>query len=123
LEAQPWPAPSRRVWRRAHGQQRPDPESQRVDAADAQGGVMPTTVAITPSGGDVAQQKYLDELLRAGLLIDSGVRGVYGLGGAFEGVIERFAGFVSRMGADRRPDVMRFPPVLSRATYLRTGHL
>src|SRR5258708_37860549 len=68
-------------------------------------------------------REYLDALLGAGLLIDSGVRGVYGLSGVFEDVVERFERYVTRMGAHARPEVMRFPPILSRQSYLRTDHL
>jgi seryl-tRNA synthetase len=66
---------------------------------------------------------YQTELVEAGLLIPSGVRGLYGLGGAFEDIIERFEKFVTRMGAHARPEVMRFPPLLSRNTYQKTDHL
>lgn len=72
---------------------------------------------------DIAYQRYLAELIDARLLIPSGVKGVYGLSGAFEGVIEQFESYITRAGADRRPEVMRFPPVLSRRTYERLDHL
>ena len=68
-------------------------------------------------------RQYLDALLGAGLLIDSGVPGVYGLSGTFEDIVERFERYVTQMGADKRPEVMRFPPVLSRRTYLQTDHV
>jgi len=66
---------------------------------------------------------YRTALIEAGLLIPSGVRGLYGLSGVFEGIIERFERFVTRMGVHARPEVMRFPPLLSRKTYLETEHL
>lgn len=66
---------------------------------------------------------YLDELLGAGLLIPSGVRGVYGHGGPFEHVIEQFERLVTRAGAADGPEVMRFPPLFARATYERINHL
>ena len=43
---------------------------------------------------------YRDELVDAGLLIPLGVPGLYGRSGVFEGVIEHFERFVTRMGAD-----------------------
>jgi seryl-tRNA synthetase len=70
-----------------------------------------------------AYQAYLTSLIDARLLIPSGVPGVYGLAGVFEGVIEAFERFVTRMGADADPEVMRFPPLLSRRTYEQTDHL
>lgn len=66
---------------------------------------------------------YLEELLDAHLLIATGVRGVYGLAGVFENVIERFDAYVTRMGADANPEVIRFPPLLTRHNYQKTDHL
>src|SRR6185503_16503949 len=77
--------------------------------------------ATTPAA-DVYQE-YLTSLIDARLLIPSGVPGVYGLAGAFEQVIEGFEGYVTRMGAHLQPEVMRFPPILARASYERTDHL
>jgi len=48
---------------------------------------------------------------------------VYGLGGTFEDVVERFERYVTRMGADAHAEVMRFPPLLSRRSYQQTDHL
>ncbi|MDQ3281344.1 MAG: amino acid--[acyl-carrier-protein] ligase [Acidobacteriota bacterium] len=66
---------------------------------------------------------YLGELLDARLLIPTGVRGVYGLSGVFESVIEHFDAYVTRMGADQNAEVIRFPPLLTRQNYQRTDHL
>ena len=66
---------------------------------------------------------YQDELLAAGLLVPMGVRGVYGRGTDFERVIERFDALVSREGAGLRPEVMRFPPIFSRANYEKIDHI
>jgi seryl-tRNA synthetase len=70
-----------------------------------------------------AYQSYLRSLLDARLLIPSGVPGVYGLGGGFEDIVERFEAYVTRMGAHLAPEVMRFPPLLARKTYEKTDHL
>lgn len=72
---------------------------------------------------DAAYRGYLKELTDARVLIPSGVPGVYGLSGTFERVIEQFEGYVTRMGAHLRPEVMRFPPLLSRHSYLKTDHI
>lgn len=66
-------------------------------------------------------KEYLDELLGAGLLIASGVRGLYGRSGTFEHVIEQFGRFVSREG--RAHEVMRFPPIFNRAHYCKINHI
>jgi seryl-tRNA synthetase len=70
-----------------------------------------------------AYRAYRDELVAAGLLIPLGVPGVYGRNGVFEGVVEQFERYVTRAGASLRPEVMRFPPLLSRQHYLGTDHL
>jgi len=70
-----------------------------------------------------ARAAFLAELVAAGHLIPSGVPGVYGRSGTFEGVIEHFERLVTRKGADQSAEVMRFPPLLSRATYTRTDHI
>ncbi len=72
---------------------------------------------------ELSYQTYQNELLAAGLLIPSGVQGVYGLSGTFEGVVEHFEDYVTRMGAHLHPEVMRFPPLLSRKHYQTTDHL
>ena len=72
---------------------------------------------------DEAYKKYQNELIEAGLLLPSGVQGVYGLSGRFEGIIEAFERYVTRMGKDLKPDVVRFPPVINRDTYLSTDHI
>ena len=67
--------------------------------------------------------KYRTELIQAGLLLESGVQGVYGLSGTFEGIIEAFERYVTRAGAELNPEVVRFPPILNRKTYLSTDHI
>jgi seryl-tRNA synthetase len=66
---------------------------------------------------------YRDELVEAGLLIPSGVRGVYGRGGVFENVITQFDALVTRAGQELAPEVMRFPPIFNRAHYERIDHI
>jgi seryl-tRNA synthetase len=70
-----------------------------------------------------AYQAYQRELVEAGLLIPLGVRGVYGRGGTFERVITRFDDLVTRAGAALDPEVMRFPPIFSRANYEKIDHI
>lgn len=65
----------------------------------------------------------LKQFTAAGLLIPLGVPGVYGHGGVFEEVIERFERLVTASGSHLRPEVIRFPAIFSRADYLRTTHL
>jgi len=72
---------------------------------------------------DEAYLKYQTELIDAGLLLPSGVDGVYGLSGSFENIIESFERYVTKMGKDLEPEIVRFPPVINRSTYLSTDHI
>ena len=66
---------------------------------------------------------FRGELVAAGLLIPAGVRGVYGRSGAFEGIIEAFERLVTAAGADLDTEVVRFPPIFSRAHYSNINHI
>ena len=63
------------------------------------------------------QTSLLDRLFSAGLLIDTGVDGLYGRGGAFEDVIARFEALIGRHAPDATPEVIRFPPGMNRAHF------
>ena len=52
----------------------------------------------------------------------TGVPGVYGRKGVYEGVVERLAAFISEAREDGT-EVLRFPPVMSRRTLERSGYL
>lgn len=80
-------------------------------------------MADSPGDLAAAHAGYRDELVAAGLLLPMGVDGVYGLSGAFEAVIEGVDALVTRSGAPLATEVLRFPPVMSRANYVRTDHL
>jgi seryl-tRNA synthetase len=75
------------------------------------------------SMGSVGRGAFRDELVAHGLLVDTGVRGVYGRSAEFEDTLLRVDQLVTRTGAADRPDVMRFPPVLPRETFEKSGFL
>jgi seryl-tRNA synthetase len=60
------------------------------------------------------QTALLSALLERGLLIGTGVPGVYGRGADFEDVREGIAGLVTRAVEPERPERVRFPPVMPR---------
>ena len=64
-----------------------------------------------------AYQGFLDQLTDAGLLIPSGVPGVYGHSGVFERVLEGFDQSITRRSAHLNAEVIRFPGVLNRQHY------
>ncbi len=65
----------------------------------------------------------VDELLHEGLLIATGVAGVYGRGAAFEDTVAGLDRLVMDTGRSDHPEVMRFPPVLNRTHFERSGYL
>ncbi len=80
-------------------------------------------MATTEGAVRTAQREFCDELIRHGLLISTGVPGLYGRSGEFEDIVERVDRFVASCGADDSPEVMRFPPIVNRAHFERSGYL
>ena len=66
---------------------------------------------------------FREQLVDAGLLIPLGVKGLYGRGAEFERAIEHFDALVTRHGRALQPEVMRFPPIFSRANYEKIDHI
>lgn len=64
-----------------------------------------------------------DQLVRAGLFLETGVDGVYGRTAAFERVVRAFDDQVCRLGAEDAPEAVEYPPVLPRSTFDRMGYL
>jgi seryl-tRNA synthetase len=84
----------------------------------------PETVAEAGYEPDApAPRTLLDRLFDAGLLVRTGVDGLYGRSGTFEGVVEALDRLVTRLGAADGAEVMRFPPGMSRKTFERSGYL
>ncbi len=65
----------------------------------------------------------LDRLLFTGLLIDTGVDGLYGRGAVFEDVVERFDDFITRFGGCDGATRVRFPPGMNRALFEKSGYM
>ena len=70
-----------------------------------------------------ALHPFLERLFDAGLLVYTGVDGLYGRNGAFESVVEGLDRLVTRLGATDGAEVMRFPPGMSRSAFERSGYL
>ena len=66
---------------------------------------------------------YRDALLASGLLISTGVDGLYGRGAVFETVTTALDDAVTRLAAGDGAERMRFPPVLAREIFLASGYL
>ena len=65
----------------------------------------------------------MTKILGSGLLIASSVDGVYGRSGTYEHVADAVENLITRHGADDVEDYIRFPPVLPRTVFERTGYL
>jgi seryl-tRNA synthetase len=73
--------------------------------------------------GTAEQSAFLAELVAGGLLVPSGVPGVYGHGAEFDRVLGAVDGAVSRAAAADRAEQLRFPPVIPREQIERSGYL
>lgn len=73
--------------------------------------------------GTPEQAEFLAALLDAGLLIESGVPGLYGRGPGFEAVRWGVDGRVTRAAADEAPERLTFPPLLPRHQLEQIGYL
>jgi len=66
---------------------------------------------------------FRSELLASGLLVDTGVDGLYGRSGTFEKVVRGIDELVSSAGADEHASVLHFPAVIPRLVLERSGYL
>lgn len=70
-----------------------------------------------------ARLAFQADLVSAGLLIPSGVRGIYGRSGVFEQVVDRIERLITREGDWQNAEVMHFPPLFAREHYARLDHI
>jgi seryl-tRNA synthetase len=73
--------------------------------------------------GSPEQVAFLDELVGAGLLVATGVHGLYARGAAFEEVRLKFDALVTRTAAPEHPEPLHFPPLLPREQIETSGYL
>lgn len=71
---------------------------------------------------DASESSHLTERLAALLFMPMGVDGVYARTGLYEGIVERLAAAITTYRAPEA-EVMRFPPVMSRADLEKSGYL
>jgi seryl-tRNA synthetase len=70
-----------------------------------------------------AYETYRDELVAAGLLIDSGVPGLFGRNSTFESIVSGLNALVDDAAKPDNPEHFSFPPLLSRRNYELSDHL
>jgi seryl-tRNA synthetase len=71
----------------------------------------------------VDEHAFLPGLAEHGLLLPTGVSGVYGRGAEFERVVLGFDGLVTASVAEDGAEVLRFPPTLPRTQLEQSGYL
>lgn len=67
--------------------------------------------------------RFLDELFDAGVLIDTGIEGLYARSGRFEAIIDGIDRVVSSVGGGDGAEVVRFPPGMNRMVFEKTGYM
>jgi len=81
---------------------------------------MCSPTAVAPSSAAVG---FVSTLFAEGLLIETGVPGVFGKNAAFEAVVRGIDALVEAAAEDMRPELVRFPPVVPRSLIERSGYL
>ncbi|MBK1656923.1 amino acid--[acyl-carrier-protein] ligase [Paracraurococcus ruber] len=67
-------------------------------------------------------QDFRAELLARGLLIPTGVDGLYGRSETFEGLVAAVDALIGRLAAGDGAEIMRFPPVMTRQGFEASGY-
>jgi seryl-tRNA synthetase len=80
-------------------------------------------MAIDVLAASADQAELMDSLVRSGLLLLSGVPGVYGHGEEFEEVRLRLEALLTREALSRGAQRLRFPPLLPRRQLEQSGYL
>jgi len=81
-------------------------------------------VAVDDEGKDaVTAESFRAAVLAAGLLVPGEVDGVYGRSARYEAVADAVERWSFALGDDEGAEPLRFPPVLARAAFERTGYL
>ncbi len=82
---------------------------------------MTHAAAIEPGGSP--GRSFVEGLVSAGLLMPTGSAGIWGRGAVFEHVVDAFDRLITRETRDDAATVLRFPPVIGRAHFERSGFL
>ena len=69
------------------------------------------------------QVSLLDRLFDSGLLIETGVDGLYGRSGQFEDVIAAFERMIDRFGGADGAEAIRFPPGMAMSYFEKSGYM
>ena len=67
--------------------------------------------------------EFRDELIDAGLLLPTGVEGLYGRSATYQNVVDAFCRIIPQVGGDQHFEPVHFPPVLARSVFDQTDYL
>jgi seryl-tRNA synthetase len=81
-----------------------------------------TSPSSADATGDETALEFRDRLFAAGILVPTGVDGVYGRSAVYERIVATVRAEVSRLGGGCVEEV-HFPPVLARPVFDRSGYL
>ena len=73
------------------------------------------------ANGGAEIDTYLSTLINAGLLISTGVEGLYGRSATFEDVVDKLSELIGRWGAGKDVEVLRFPPAMNRQSQVSSS--
>jgi seryl-tRNA synthetase len=73
--------------------------------------------------GDDPYVQFRDDLFDAGLLLPTGVEGLYGRSGTYQSIVDAFCALIPQVGGDNVFDPVHFPPVLARSVFDQTDYL
>jgi seryl-tRNA synthetase len=80
--------------------------------------------ATVPADPTTAEGSSLQErLLAAGLLVETGVKGLYGRSGAYQDLTNAVGSILSRWGKELGATRLHFPPLVARQTFGRTNYV
>jgi len=80
-------------------------------------------IRATEAGADAPAATFLDRLFEDGVLVPTGVDGLYGRSGAFEEVIDGFERLVERYAREDGAVKIHFPPAMPRVNMEKSGYL
>jgi len=66
---------------------------------------------------------FRNNLIEAGILIPSGVDGLWGRSGTFENIVDGLVYAITQAGLKDSPEVMRFPPAMPRPVFEKSGYM
>jgi seryl-tRNA synthetase len=78
---------------------------------------------MSAASGREERLQFRERLLDAKLLVDAGSPGLYARSGTYESIVDALGRLMDRAGEDQEAQVLRFPPIMTRDTFLRTDYL